>query len=319
MSDQSTARRGGMGWLFFDDARRPRAFWRILFFVSVAVVLAIAASAVLAATRVRDLTPEGLPREFFDRSLMLLVTAAATAVAARVTERRSFGDVGFGLRPGWWRELVYGTAFGAAVLLSTVLAGAALGWFSGGFHVVSAGLLAWLAVWMVAAAWEELLMRGFVFQALGSGLGWPAAVVLTSALFAAGHLGNPNLVPEIKGIAMAVTFAAGVLLAIAYLRTRSLWLATGVHLGWNFAMGTLLGLPVSGTTQLAGAALDRDALLLATETGPDLATGGAYGPEAGLVALLVIGGSCAVLARLPVPRGRELGARSRVSDAGRAE
>ena len=98
---------------------------------------------------------------------------------------------------------------------------------------------------------------------------------------------------------MKTTWMPRVLLAIAYLRTRTLWLATGAHVGWNFAMGSLLGLPVSGITFAQG-----DALLRSAESGPDVATGGPYGPEGGLVSLLAIVVACFFLARIPVPAAR---------------
>jgi len=69
---------------------------------------------------------------------------------------------------------------------------------------------------------------------------------------------------------------AGVWLAVAYWCTRSLWLALGLHWAWNWAMGSLVGLPVSGLTRLSPASL-----LTATDMGPTWLTGGAYGIEGG--------------------------------------
>ena len=121
------------------------------------------------------------------------------------------------------------------------------------------------------------MCRGYLFQALVQGIGvWPA-VVVSSALFSAGHLANPN----VHWIGLANIFLAGVLLAVVYLRTRSLWAATGVHLGWNWVMSGLLDFPVSGL-QLDTPLYD------AREVGADWWTGGPFGPEAGLAATLVV-------------------------------
>ena len=134
-----------------------------------------------------------------------------------------------------------------------------------------------LVQFAIAAAAEEAVCRGYLFQALVQGIGvWPA-VVVSSALFSAGHLANPN----VHWIGLANIFLAGVLLAVVYLRTRSLWAATGVHLGWNWVMSGLLDFPVSGL-QLDTPLYD------AREVGADWWTGGPFGPEAGLAATLVV-------------------------------
>ncbi|HEU0078274.1 MAG TPA: CPBP family intramembrane glutamic endopeptidase, partial [Longimicrobiaceae bacterium] len=135
---------------------------------------------------------------------------------------------------------------------------------------------------------------------LARGIGpWPAAVLL-SLLFALAHAQNPNVRP----LGLANIALAGVMLSAAYLRTRSLWFATAVHLGWNWSMATLLDLPVSG--------LEIDTpLYTGMETGPDWWTGGAFGPEAGLAATLVLAAGTAWLVRTPrlreSPDARRLG------------
>jgi membrane protease YdiL (CAAX protease family) len=135
-----------------------------------------------------------------------------------------------------------------------------------------------LAFFAVAAAAEEAAFRGYPFQALVQGIGaWPAAV-LTSALFAWAHADNP----EVTAVAVANIFLAGVMLAVAYLKTRSLWFATGVHVGWNWAMQSLLGFPVSGLNEFDTPLYD------VRELGPDVVTGGPFGPEAGVAATLAI-------------------------------
>ena len=108
---------------------------------------------------------------------------------------------------------------------------------------------------------------------LGQALGTPIAVALSSLLFGAVHAFNPNA--TVLGIANIVV--VGVLLACAYLVTRSLWLPVGLHIGWNLVEIQVLGFPGSGHTE--------PSLLRSITSGPDLMTGGAFGPEGGLVAL----------------------------------
>jgi len=97
-----------------------------------------------------------------------------------------------------------------------------------------------------------------------------------SALFGLGHYQNPNAtLPGTLNVCLA-----GALLSVAYLRTRSLWLPYGIHLGWNLLTGLLVGLPVSGV---------RIASVWRIETeGPPELTGGAFGPEGGLAATVAI-------------------------------
>jgi hypothetical protein len=199
-----------------------------------------------------------------------------------LADRRRPGALGFALEPAAVRDSVAGLGIGGAMLGAAValLAVASMArWVAddGTMPEYVAALATSLVFFAVAAAAEEVMFRGYAFQALVQGIGvWPA-VLISSVLFAALHGGNPN----VTWVALANIFLAGVMLAVAYLRTRSLWFATAVHLGWNWTMASLLDFPVSG--------LVRDMpLYTARETGPDWVTGGAFGPEAGIAASLTI-------------------------------
>ena len=99
-----------------------------------------------------------------------------------------------------------------------------------------------LIVLLVGALAEELMFRGYPFQHLEEGIGAVGAIVVFSVMFGAVHLSNPGA--SIWGLIN--TILIGILLSVAYLRTRALWLPWGIHFGWNFALGFLFGLPVSG-------------------------------------------------------------------------
>ena len=125
----------------------------------------------------------------------------------------------------------------------------------------------------VAALAEEAIFRGYPLQTLSRAKLALLGVLLTSVPFAGVHLYNPNLVsPRVTFINTAL---AGVWLAAAYLRTRSLWLPLGVHWAWNWAMGWLFGIPVSGVKLVS------NPLLTANDAGPLWLTGGSYGLEGG--------------------------------------
>jgi hypothetical protein len=134
-----------------------------------------------------------------------------------------------------------------------------------------------LLFFIIPAAMEEAVFRGYGFQALTQGIGpWPA-MVLASAGFSLAHANNPN----VNALALANIFLAGIMLGVAYLRTRSLWFATGVHVAWNWAMSALFDFPVSG--------LVRDTPLYdVRETGADWFTGGSFGPEGGVAVTLAV-------------------------------
>ena len=131
----------------------------------------------------------------------------------------------------------------------------------------------------MAALFEESLFRGYPLQTLNrAGLMW-LAVLLTSVPFAIIHLRNPNA----TAYSSINTALAGVWLAAAYLRTRSLWFPLGVHWAWNWAQGSIFGSPVSGITDLAA-----HPLLRASDHGPAWLTGGSYGLEGGIACTITL-------------------------------
>ena len=123
---------------------------------------------------------------------------------------------------------------------------------------------------------EELLFRGIWFRWLEQLGGSWVALAVTSALFGVAHIFNPNAT-WFSSFAIAVE--AGVLLGGAYMLTRSLWMAIGLHAAWNFTQGYIWDVPVSG--------LDEQGLVRARLSGPELLSGGAFGLEASLIALAI--------------------------------
>jgi membrane protease YdiL (CAAX protease family) len=103
-------------------------------------------------------------------------------------------------------------------------------------------------------------------------------ILLLSVYFAYGHWENPSR----TFFSTANTVLAGVWLSLAYLKTRSLWLPTALHFGWNWTMGAVFGLPVSGLL------IPQHPLLISTSGAPLWLTGGSYGPEAGAAATIVV-------------------------------
>ncbi|MEU5088462.1 CPBP family intramembrane glutamic endopeptidase [Streptomyces sp. NPDC021356] len=127
-----------------------------------------------------------------------------------------------------------------------------------------------------AAITEELMFRGLLFRLVERGLGTYLALTLSGVVFGASHLLNKDA--TLLG-AVAIALEAGGTLAAAYAATRSLWLPIGLHFGWNFAESGIFGTEVSGNGATHG-------LLDASTSGAELLTGGEFGPEASVYAML---------------------------------
>lgn len=152
-------------------------------------------------------------------------------------------------------------------------------WEDDSFSLVLSGVLTFLVIFLLVGWNEELLSRGYHLQTFASGLNLFWGVVLSSIVFGLLHVGNPGS----SWSAVAGITLAGLYFAFAYIRTKQLWLPIGLHIGWNFSEGVVFGFPVSG--------LDMYALTRIEVTGPELWTGGPFGPEAGLIILpsLIVG------------------------------
>jgi membrane protease YdiL (CAAX protease family) len=130
---------------------------------------------------------------------------------------------------------------------------------------------------LVNVIFQEAFARGMIFATLEEAFGTYAAIAADTLLFGLMHLSNAGTtLPQ----ALAVGLEFGVLACASYALTRSLWLPIGLHLGWNFVQGEIFGLPVSGT-------MPERSLVLGGTLGPEWATGGAFGPEGGAVAIVV--------------------------------
>jgi membrane protease YdiL (CAAX protease family) len=179
---------------------------------------------------------------------------------------------------------------GALVGVGIVLAAIAVIGIAGGLSIAPSGeplfTVAALASAATAACMEELVVRGVVLRTLEHWFGTWVALALTAAVFGALHLSNPGAT-WISALTVALT--GGLVLGLAYVATRKLWLAVGLHFGVNAAQGALLGLPVSGSSTRG--------LFATTVTGPDVLTGGPFGVESSLTVLVVALGVAFVLAR----------------------
>lgn len=286
--------------VFINDEKELRSGWRVLLF-SLAFIAAIIFIRGIAATleklipSLRFLAsnpPADAAMEARYNLLSLLITQVETLsaaliasfVCARWLEHRTLRSVGFKLHRGWLKEFALGSLIGAAALALAVGIEAA----ARTVHFTVQATAPWILLrnfcylfvfFLLAGAFEELMFRGFPLQALIHNLGGWTAVCVTSIFFGLAHIANTNA----SIFSTINTILAGAWLGTAYLMTRSLWLATGLHYSWNFIMAFVFGLPVSGITTFQNLAWLRGESL-----SPVWLSGGEYGPEAGAAATLAL-------------------------------
>ncbi|MFI6515497.1 lysostaphin resistance A-like protein [Spirillospora sp. NPDC050679] len=217
-----------------------------------------------------------------DNAVLSLVVGLVTAVlavfvyawAVRWSEHRAPAEIAAkGAVSRTAAGIVIGAAWFAAVIGNIAFNG---GYRVDGFGEVAApiGLIGFMAA---ASVTEELMFRGVLFRIAEERFGTWWSLVLTSALFGLFHMANPDA--TVWG-AIAIALSAGATLAAAYAATRNLWVPIGLHFGWNFVQAGVFGTAVSGNG-------DNDGLLRGELTGPDLLTGGKFGPEASPLTVVI--------------------------------
>ncbi|MCL6459623.1 MAG: CPBP family intramembrane metalloprotease, partial [Gorillibacterium sp.] len=177
-------------------------------------------------------------------------------------------------------HFIYGMLMGAILMSLAFL----LIWLTGGltpthliWNIDSAGaLVMWFIFFAFVSLNEETAARGYLQGLFKSRIGVSTAIIGSSLVFAAMHLGNSGIFSS--PIPLLNLFLAGVLMALARERTGSLWYPMGIHLTWNFFQGNLYGFAVSGK--------NTPTLIEIDTHGPDWLTGGIFGAEGSLFGLL---------------------------------
>jgi membrane protease YdiL (CAAX protease family) len=234
-------------------------------------------------------TPLLGPRTIIGSMVGSAVLCSLTYLAAvKLVERRRLTEFALDRAlPEFSAGFVGGFGLFAAVM--------ALLWIVGAYHPegwdTSAALGAGLALALAAGLLEEILFRGLLFRICSRIVGTWAALLLTAALFGGAHAINRGAT---VGSSVAIALEAGIMLGAAYAATGRLWLPIGLHAGWNFTEGSVFGTALSGYDFL-GPGLVRGSL-----PGPAILTGGDFGPEASLTAVVVCLAAGAYLIRRTV-------------------
>ncbi len=266
------------------DENRLRAGWRIS--TQLFLMFLIGFGLIWVVSRFYPVSGRVLP------TIAIAIGAVVSVwLAARGMDRRAVTDYGLESTPRMYQECMLGF-FGAGFVMGLIfLVEFAAGWINitgfGWQHTNStpylllfAGYLGWM---IIVGIYEELVFRGYQIVNMAEGFNLPGttkrqaalgSVVLSSLIFGILHATNPSagLISTIN-----VTLAGG-MLALPFIISGRLSLSIGLHIGWNFFQGGVFGFPVSGMPA-------RTSLLQIRQSGPELVTGGSFGPEAGLLGI----------------------------------
>jgi membrane protease YdiL (CAAX protease family) len=255
--------------MFYNPSeRRLRALWRLL--LHGAILFAFGALLILAvAEPMHALGVKDREINMVLGPLLTLAVIASVAIAARWIDKRPFAQLGLA---GRWSDLAKGIAIGGVLMAFVFAIQLGMGWI----EITGFGLpLAYTVVKVICVGtYEELISRGYHLVNLAEGTNVPTAIVSSAAFFALLHLMNENA----SAMSVIGIFVNALLFTVARLMSGSLAMPIGLHMAWNFFQGAVFGFPVSGDKEGAS-------LIAIRQLGPDLVTGGAFGPEAGVLGI----------------------------------
>ncbi|MFC2136346.1 lysostaphin resistance A-like protein, partial [Bacteroidota bacterium] len=274
------------------EEARLRAMWRI------AIVIVLLMIFMILFAIIDSLFDDLLPRGTLAKEESILFPLEMTLsfflsiwITSKYFDKRKLADIGLKINLSWWKDFGFGLLLGAILHSVIFLTQFLAGWIEikgiyenslSGFSFI-AGIGLWLFTFICAGISEDLFNRGYLLKNISESIRtnnsgnikpiiW--AVVITSLIFGLMHAGNPNA-NIISTIGLII---AGLMYAVAYVYTGQLALPIGLHITWNFFEGCVFGSPVSGSAT--------DITIIASQQiGPEIMTGGAFGPEAGLVGI----------------------------------
>jgi len=264
---------------FFNSRFELRAGWKLAAFLAVLFPTAIAVGLGVRIVTHPFVNPDDFLQEVALYELInFLSVVVATLLMARVVETYSLRVLGVGFFRGWFGSLLTGFGIAAGLIALVMLVSESVGDASMEWTASNASpnrMALTLGMLIIAAGLEELLFRGYPLQILMKGIGFWPAMVLMSCIFGLMHSKNYNA----SWLGVFNTIVAGMMLSLAYFKTRSLWLPYGLHLGWNVGLGMIAGLPLSGMKVAS--------LWTTTVSGSIWLLGGEYGPEGGILGTLI--------------------------------
>ncbi len=287
--------------LNIDQVTAPSRFKRILYSAPSRIilgVLAIGLTAALTYAGVKEIAPTPAQRFVWPHFLACALVLLVYIGFVKLTERRPLTELSLRGAP---KEIGLGLLLGAAAVSIAIGLLAATGSYRiVSFNPWSAAIAAPLAEMLFVGVFEEILFRAVIFRIAERALGsWPA-LILSGVLFSLAHLGE-----GISAVGLVNTALAGLMFSAAWMATRRLWLCCAIHAAWNYTLGSIFSIAVSGHPAKG--------LIVGQLSGPDWVTGGVYGLEASVWTALVIGGLFVALYRHASRTGQVLPLRGRRS------
>jgi CAAX protease family protein len=285
--------------------------WRFIQFPAVRIMLAAAGvigsiAVVQTAGRLANIKPESLAGHLLGLALVVGVCGVYAAYV-HLIEKRSINEFG---RHRAVSEIGSGYLVGMLLfcLVMVVL------WLLGSLKISGMNnwsvMIAPLIGALIAGFTEEILIRGILFRIMEESLGTWISLIASAVIFGLLHMFNPGATLIST---LAIALEAGILLAAVFIYTRRLWMVIGLHIGWNFTEGGIFGASVSGGND--------HGLFNSQFAGTSLITGGKFGPEASVVAVMICLVAGAIFLALAKRRGnfvRPFWRRSRSRNNGRA-
>ncbi len=269
------------------EEKRLRSFWRliiqfILFIVAFYIPLLFTLS-----------IHNYFLSSILDKILTLIFTLASIWLVVYFFDKRPFKEIGFNVNVRWLKELLFGLFLGAFLISLIFISEYLLGWIEikGTFYNVyetsfPIGLAGGFIGFICVGFYEEAVSRGYQITNFAEGFrikntnpkySLLAAIFASSLIFSLLHIANPNA--SVLGTINLVL--VGLLFGYAFAATGSLAIPAGIHITWNFFEGNIFGFPVSGLRA-------KVSFLEINNSGPELWTGGDFGPEAGLILFFVL-------------------------------
>jgi membrane protease YdiL (CAAX protease family) len=282
--------------VFVNSQFELRSGWKVAVYSAILAILYVVWAMFLGIV-VAWIYPSLVPTTADMRALALFALAmffpviGALLIMARLIDHVPLSVFGITLHDRWLQDFGMGVAIASGMLGLTLVGSFLFGnvqivWGSGSISAIGITLV----MLAVAAINEELVFRGYPLQMLMKGTGPWVATLLVSSIFGLVHVLNPGATV----LSVVNTILAGILLSLAYWKTRSLWLPYGVHLGWNAGLAVVLGYPVSG--------IETPSLLKTQVSGPATVLGGSYGPEDGMLGTVIFLLGAVVIYRMRIGR-----------------
>jgi membrane protease YdiL (CAAX protease family) len=245
----------------------------VLMLIAAVMVIAAVIGTGFGATQLHFMTGPNDWLTLAAGSAIALTATGSYWLFVRYVERKPFADFARnGAAQEWGTGLLLGFA---AMALSIGVIAVLGGYIITGSNPVSV-LVPVLGMAIMAGVWEEILFRGILFRFTEQWLGSWVALAFTSALFGLAHIANPGATWLSSA---AIALEAGILLGAIYMLTRRLWAVIGLHMAWNFTQGGIFGVAVSGG--------ETTGLLASQMRGHELLTGGPFGAEASIPAMVI--------------------------------